>query len=204
MNLECANKLLKLIEEPPARTIFLLISEDLTSVIPTIKSRCQPVYIPPIAYRDMMKTIQDNYGLNNEDAQSVAHIANGSFIKAKELIETNDEVQLMTALFDRMMNATTSRKIKLIKNVAEELSRTGREVQKSFLIYSLRMFREYFVNNLKQSELIYLNRQELKMASQFSSTIHEQNIQTLLDEFSLAHKQIQENGNAKIIFLDLC
>ena len=204
MNLECANKLLKMIEEPPAHTIFLLISEDLDNVIPTIKSRCQPIYIRPIDNSDMIDAIRQNYNLTPSDAQSVAHIADGSYFKAIELIESNDEPQILLNLFNRMMSASFSKKIKEIKEIADELSRTGREVQKSFLIYSLRMFREYFVTNLNAPELVYLNRDEERLGKQYPNTINEANIEVLANEFSLAHRQIEQNGNAKIIFLDLC
>lgn len=204
MNIECANKLLKMIEEPPAHTVFLLISEDLDKVIPTIKSRCQPIYIKPIDHGDMIVAIQNNYNLTLSDAQSVAHIANGSYSKLIELVESGDDSKLFLNLFDKMMSASFSKKIKMIKEVADELSKTGREVQKSFLIYSLRMFREYFVNNLNVPELIYLNREEQRMGLQYSAAINETNIEVLAHEFSLAHRQIEQNGNAKIIFLDLC
>ena len=204
MNLECANKLLKLIEEPPARTIFLLISEDLDKVIPTIKSRCQPLYIKPIEYDDMIGAITNTYSLSLIDAQSVVHIANGSYSKAIQLIEADDSSQMLLNLFDKMMGAASSREIKFIKGIADELSKKGREVQKSFLTYSLRMFREYFVGNLNVPELVYLNRHEQQLRQQYPGTINERNIEVLAHEFSLAHKQIEQNGNAKIIFLDLC
>lgn len=204
MNLECANKLLKMIEEPPAHTIFLLISEDLDKVIPTIKSRCQPIYIRPIDNSDMINAIRNNYNLTENDAQSVAHIANGSYFKAMELIESNEDSQMLLDLFNRMMSAAFSKNIKLIKEAADELSKTGREVQKGFLMYSLRMFREYFVSNLNVPELVYLNRIEKQLGQQYAVAIHEGNIETLAHEFSLAYRQIEQNGNAKIIFLDLC
>ena len=204
MNLECANKLLKLIEEPPARTIFLLISEDMDKVIPTIKSRCQPIYVKPIEHEAMMKSIINKYSLSQNDAQSVAHIANGSFSKAIDLIVADKESQILLKLFDKMMSAAASRNIKLIKKAADDLSKTGREAQKNFLIYALRMFREYFVSNLNVPEIVYLNRNEHQLSQQYSAVINEANIEILADEFSLAHKQIEQNGNAKIIFLDLC
>ena len=134
----------------------------------------------------------------------MAHIANGSYSKAIELIEAADDSQVFLQLFDKMMSATSSRRIKQIKEVADELSKTGREVQKSFLIYCLRMFREYFVSNLNAPELVYLNRQEQQLRQRYSAAINETNIEVLTQEFSLAHKQIEQNGNAKIIFLDLC
>lgn len=204
MNLECANKLLKLIEEPPARTVFLLISEDMDKVIPTIKSRCQPIYVKPIEQDAMVEAIIDRFSLSESDAISVAHIAKGSFSKAIDLIVADKDSQNMLNLFDKMMSAATSRNIKLIKKAADDLSKTGREAQKTFLIYSLRMFREYFVNNLNVPEIVYLNREEQKLSRQYSVAINEKNIETLANEFSLAHRQIEQNGNAKIIFLDLC
>lgn len=204
MNLECANKLLKMIEEPPARTIFLLISEDLDKVISTIKSRCQPIYVKPIEYQDMIAAITNNYNLTLSDAQSVAHIASGSYSKAIELVEAGDDTQVLLGLFEKMMNASSSRKIKMIKEVADQLSKTGREIQKNLLIYSLRMFREYFVSNLNTPELVYLNRHEQRLAQKYAAAINTTNIEVLAHEFSLAHRQIEQNGNARIIFLDLC
>ena len=204
MNLECANKLLKLIEEPPAKTVFLLISEDLKRVITTIRSRCQPIHIRAIEHDMMIDAIRSNYNLSLNDAQSVAHIANGSFSKVIEIIESSEESKILLNLFNKMMTASFSKRIKSIKEIADELSKTGREVQKSFLIYSLRMFREFFVNNFKVSEIVYLNKDEQSLGMQFSSSIHEGNIEVLVNEFSLAYKQIEQNGNARIIFLDLC
>ncbi len=204
MNLECANKLLKMIEEPPAQTVFLLVSEDLEKVIPTIQSRCQPIYIRAIEHDIMIDAIRSNYNLSQSDAQSVAHIANGSYSKVIEIVESNSDSKFILSLFNKMMMASASKNIKSIKEIADEISKTGREVQKSFLIYSLRMFREFFVSNFKVNELIYLNRDEQNVGLQFSSLIHEGNIEDLSKEFSLAHKQIEQNGNAKIIFLDLC
>lgn len=204
MNLECANKLLKMIEEPPANTIFLLISEDLEKVIPTIQSRCQPIFIRAIEQLEMIAAIELNYNLEHNDAQSVAHIANGSYSKVIEIIESNEDSRSLLDFFYRMMSACSSRKIKSIKEIADDISKSGRETQKSFLIYSLRMFREFFINNLKVPELVYLNKDEVRLGHHFSSDIHECNIESLVEEFTLAHRQIEQNGNAKIIFLDLC
>ena len=134
MNLECANKLLKMIEEPPANTVFLLISEDLEKVIPTIQSRCQPIFIRAIEQPEMIAAIESNYNLEHSDAHSVAHIANGSYSKAIEIIESNEDSRFLLDLFYRMMNACSSKKIKSIKEIADDISKTGREVQKSFLL----------------------------------------------------------------------
>ncbi|MDR1742860.1 MAG: DNA polymerase III subunit [Dysgonamonadaceae bacterium] len=204
MHESCANKLLKMIEEPPANTIFLLVSEDTENVLTTIWSRCQPLHIRTIETEEMLSAIQSNFGLDDENAGSVAHIANGSFLKAIEIIQSSDEIVYFFNLFKEMMRASVSRNIKAVKAIASELAGIGREAQKSFLQYSLRLFREYFVSNLHELEIVYLNPDESEFGVRFSPFINERNIETLNDEFSTAYHQIEQNGNAKIIFLDLC
>ncbi len=200
----CANKLLKMIEEPPNNTIFLLVSEDLENVLQTIQSRCQPLNIKAIEYDEMVASIQTVYGLQNEDATSVARIAGGSFLKAINIIQSADDNKYFFSLFKEMMRSSVSRNIKAIKAVASEIASIGRETQKSYLLYCLRLFREFFICNLNEPEMVYLNAEELTFGERFAPFINEKNIQPFSDEFQLAYRQIEQNGNAKIIFLDLC
>lgn len=200
----CANKLLKMIEEPPEHTVFLLVSEDRENVLQTIWSRCLPLHIRAIEHNEMTAAIQQQYGLERTEAGSYARIANGSFTKAIELIASSDETKYFFELFVKMMRASVSGNIKAIKAIAGELADIGREMQKSYLLYALRMFREYFVSNLREPEMIYLNEDERQFGERFAPYINERNIEAFNEEFSLAHRQIEQNGNAKIIFLDLC
>lgn len=204
MQTACANKLLKMIEEPPANTVFLLVSEDTENVLSTIWSRCQPLHIRAIEREEMIRALQSEFGLDSEDAQSVAHIANGSFGKALSIIRSSDETGYFFGLFKEMMRASVSRNIKAVKAIATELAGIGREAQKSYLQYCLRLFREFFIYNLKTPEISYLNAEETEFGVRFSPFVNTKNIETLNDEFSLAYRQIEQNGNAKIIFLDLC
>lgn len=204
MHEACANKLLKMIEEPPQHTVFLLVSEDMENVLQTIRSRCQPLHIRAIEQSEMVAAISRKMGLDAESAKAVAHIANGSFSRAMEIVQSTDETKYFFDLFKKMMRASVSRNITSVKEVALELAGIGREMQKSFLLYSLRMFREYFVSNLHQPEMVYLNSEEWQFGERFAPFINEKNIQEFTEEFSLAHRQIEQNGNAKIIFLDLC
>lgn len=204
MHEACANKLLKMIEEPPDNTVFLLVSEDTEHVLPTIWSRCQPLHIRPVEQEEMVSAIRSNFGLDQENAESVAHIAGGSFLKAVEIVQSSDETGYFFNFFKEMMRASVSRNIKGIKAIASQLAGIGREAQKSFLQYSLRLFREYFVHNLREPEIVYLNRDESEFGTRFSPFVNERNIEALNDEFSLAYRQIEQNGNAKIIFLDIC
>lgn len=204
MHEACANKLLKMIEEPPQNTIFLLVSENAENVLQTIQSRCQPLQIRSIERQEMTSAIQRTFGLETSDALSVAHIANGSFSKAIEIIQSSGETAYFFELFVSMMRASVSRNITAVKAVSGEIARIGREMQKSFLLYCLRMFREYFINNLNAPDMVYLNDEETKFGIRFSPFINEKNIEALNEEFSLAYRQIEQNGNARIIFLDLC
>lgn len=204
MHEACANKLLKMIEEPPQSTLFLLVSEDVENVLQTIQSRCQPLHIRSIEHDEMVSAIQQKLGLAHSDALSVAHIANGSFSKAIEMVQSSGETKYFFELFVSMMRASVSKNIKDIKTVSAEIAGIGREMQKSFLSYCLRMFREYFINNLNAPEMVYLNDEESQFGARFSPFVNEKNIEMLDHEFSLAYRQIEQNGNARIIFLDLC
>lgn len=204
MHVACANKLLKMIEEPPANTVFLLISEDRENVLQTIWSRCQPINIRSIEKVEIVSAINSKFNLSLDEANSIAHIANGSYTSALKMIESSDDNRYLYELFVNMMRSSVSGNIKAIKEAANEIAGIGREMQKSFLLYSLRMFREYFVNNLGEPEMVYLNDYEEQFGERFSPFINEKNIEDFSEEFTTAYRQIEQNGNARIIFLDLC
>src|SRR5690554_1250515 len=204
MHLACANKLLKMIEEPPEHTVFILVAEDTENVLQTIWSRCQPLHVRAIETEEMADALQRNFSLDREHAQSAARIARGSYTKAVEMVQSSDENDYFFDLFVQMTRASFSRNIKKIKEVAGEIAGIGRERQKTFLLYALRMFREYFVSNLNEPSMVYLNGDEQRFGERFAPFINEKNIEGLYEEFSLAHRQVEQNGNAKIIFLDLC
>jgi len=101
MHEACANKLLKIIEEPPSNTVFLLVSEEPNEVLPTIQSRCQPLHIGAIEENEMVDIIESKYRFSKKDASAVAHVANGSFTKAISIIESTDENRFFFDLFKK-------------------------------------------------------------------------------------------------------
>ncbi len=204
MHESCANKLLKMVEEPPPHTVFLLVSEDREQVLQTIWSRCQPLQIGAIEMEEMVKAIERAFTIDHPQAVDCARIANGSFTRAYELIHSTEERAYQFDLFKEMMRASVSRNIKAIKVVAANLAGMGRDRQKNYLLYALRLFREYFMSNLNLPEIVYLNSEEQQFGARFAPFINEENIEAFVEEFSLAHRQIEQNGNARIIFLDLC
>lgn len=204
MHESCANKLLKILEEPYERTLFILVSDAPDQIITTIQSRCQRINIHNIPEQEIIEALQSDYNITPEDSKTVAHIANGSFLKAMETISLDEENKFYFALFVRMMRSSYARSIKDIKSIANDIATVGRERQKNFLEYCQRMIREYFISNLKQPDIVYLNSEEANFGIRFAPFINERNIVDFSDELSLAQRHIEQNVNAKMVFFDLC
>lgn len=204
MHEACANKLLKIIEEPYDKTVFILVSNTPDQIITTIQSRCQRINIHNITETAIVESLKSGYNITSEDAASVAHIANGSYLKAIETISLDEEYKFFFNLFVQMMRASYARSIKDIKTIANEIATVGRERQKNFLVYCQRMIREYFVSNLRHSEMVYLNQDENRFGTRFAPFINEKNIIDFTAELALAERHIEQNVNAKMVFFDLC
>ena len=204
MHESCANKLLKIIEEPTDNTIFLLVSDTPDNIITTIQSRCQRINVHGVAESDIVQALESEYNILPDDATTVAHLSKGSYLKAVETISLNEEHKFFFNLFVQMMRASYARNIKEIKTIGNELAAIGRENQKSFLIYSQRMVREYFVSNLHQPEITYLAQDEANFGIRFAPFINERNIVGFMDELALAERHIEQNVNATMVFFDLC
>lgn len=202
MHQVCANKLLKLLEEPPEKTIFLLVSENTEMILPTILSRTQRLNIPKIDASCIANALQQKYGIQKLDSYSIAHMANGNFIKALEAIHLNEEKQLFFELFVSLMRLSYQKKIREMKLWSEEVAVMGREKQKNLLEYCQSMIRENFIFNLKQKELTYMTVNEESFASRFSPFVNERNIIGIMDELSKAQQHIEQNVNAKMVFFD--
>ncbi|MEN9919434.1 MAG: hypothetical protein RL662_1870 [Bacteroidota bacterium] len=204
MHEACANKLLKIIEEPYDNTLFILVSDSPDQIITTIQSRCQRINIHKIAGAEIILALESDYNITPHDAATVAHIANGSYLKAIETLSLDEENKFFFNLFVQMMRSSYAKSIKDIKHIANEIASVGREKQKNFLVYCQRMIREYFISNLKHPEMVYLNTEESNFGNRFAPFINERNIVDFSDELGLAQKHIEQNVNAKMVFFDLC
>lgn len=149
------------------------------------------------------EALQRRYSLGQQDADAVAHIANGNFIKALETIQLSEENQYFFDLFVRLMRLAYGRKIKDLKVWSEEAADMGREKEKRFLAYTQRMLRENYIYNLHIPEISYLNSREEQFSTRFAPFIHERNIISLMNELSRAESDISQNANGKIVFFDL-
>jgi len=214
MHETCANKLLKILEEPPEKTVFLLVSNEPDQLITTILSRTQHVHIPRLSESEISNTLLRNNNLEIEpdDAQYAAHIANGSYLAALSVLNEGDENKQNLERFIMIMrlawqvgNKKDHASLKTLRKWSDEmaLASMGRERQKNFLSYAQRMTRENFIRNLQQPELNYQTAQEANFSYKFSPFINERNVEDLMAEFALAERQIEQNVNAKMIFFDL-
>ncbi len=203
LHLSCANKLLKIIEEPPAKTAILMVSEQPDLVLGTIQSRTQRLTIPKILPNDIAQAMQERYGLSPEDAKYVAHLANGNYLRAIETISVNEETQFFLEQFKTIMRNSWKRDVKAMKAQADMLASIGREKQKNFLAYCQRLIRENFIYRFQAPELNYMNRDEATFAVKFSPFVNERNVIDLMDELANAEIHISQNVNAKMVFFDL-
>ncbi len=214
MHLACANKLLKFLEEPPAKTVFLLVSDRPETIISTILSRAQQIFIPPLATEDIIAALQTDEQTSNakQDVQHIARIANGSYLKAKNLWLDRQEQQQYFETFKNIMrdawmvgNKRNYASLKTLRKLSEDIAQSsyGRERQKGFLVYAQHMLRENFILNLQETELNYLDQQEMAFSENFSAFIHAGNIEALMYEFNLAQRHIEQNVNARMVFFDL-
>jgi len=205
MHQATSNKLLKLIEEPPDKTLFLLVSEEPDKIIPTILSRCQLIKIPPFISSDIEKYLVQKLGLASDKATDIARVSNGNIIRAIELCENEDYSLANLDRFKSLMRFAWKRDIISIINWSEDISATGRESQKNFISFSLRILRENLMLSIGQlkNKLVFLAGEEAAFSGNFHPFITPDNIYSLTDEFNLVYSHIEANGNAKIIFLDL-
>jgi len=203
MNQECANKILKLLEEPPTQTVFLLVCEEPELLLETIRSRTQRIDIRRIRVEDIEQALISRRGIEPDDARRIAHSANGSWQKALETLDTDNENQQFFELFVQLMRMAYKRDVKGFKLWSEQVAAFGRERQKRFLTYSSRMVRENFMYNFGKPELCYMSREEEDFAKNFARFINEANIVEISELLARAQRDIGQNANAKVVFYDL-
>ena len=199
----CANKLLKVIEEPPQNTIILMVSETPDQVLGTILSRAQRINVKAILAQDIAQSMISKFGLSADDAKHIAHLSCGSFIKAMEAISLGEENKFFLEQFKSMMRNSWARNVKDMKNMADVMAGIGRERQKNFLAYCQHLIRENFMYRFQTPELNYMNLDESGFAVKIAPFVNERNVIDIMKELDKAEKHISQNVNAKMVFFDL-
>jgi len=209
MNTECANKILKLVEEPPEKTVLLLLTEDEQSILGTIQSRCQKLHIPLLAEADIYTELINNQNITTNLAKKVAHQSNGDFNKALHTIakDTNDAAFENLFVFwvrTAFMAKGNKSAINDLMDWSENIAKEGRETQKKFLGYCLEVFRQALLKNYKADSLLFFESHDGKFSlEKFAPFVHQNNIFEITKALEEAEYHIERNGNGKIIFTDL-
>ena len=203
MNITSANKLLKLLEEPPSQTVFLLVSEEPERLLETIRSRVQRFDVHRIDTPDMEQALISRRGLDADMAQRVAHTACGNWLKAMEELDSDSENRQFFDLFVNLMRQAYMREMKGLKNWSDNVAGLGREKQRRMLTYFLHLVRENFMFNFQQPALNYMTQEEEKFSQHFARFINERNVVEMAEMLQRTHRDIGQNANAKIQFFNL-
>lgn len=208
MNIAAANKLLKLIEEPPQKTIFLLITENEEQILTTIKSRCQALHFPDLSAQDISNTLIVNHQVSENEASRIAHQAEGNFNKALHLLQNDASDLIFEEWFVSWIRTAFKAKgnaavVQQLIEWSDAIAKTGRETQKRFLEYCLQFFRQALLLNYKSNKLVFMETKTGFDLSKFAPFVHAGNILDIEKELNDAIYHIERNGNAKIILLDI-
>ena len=214
MHSTCANKLLKILEEPPEKTVFLMVSNEPDQIITTILSRTQHIHIPRLQEEEIIQALlkNDDLDIERDAASYAANIGNGSYLSALAVLNEGDENKQNFERFVMIMrlawqvgNKKDHASLKTLRKWADDMAAAavGRERQRNFLVYAQRMTRENFIRNIQQPTLNYLTSFESDFSQRFSVFINERNVEDLMSEFALAERHIDQNVNAKMVFFDL-
>ncbi len=203
MRPEAANKLLKIIEEPFEDTLFILVSNDDSRLLPTIFSRTQRFNMRPLSGNEISRHLAQRRGVDSLIADAASRIAEGSVARAEELACHPDEIMEFSSLFKEIMRMAYALKAAALKTLSERCAAMGREKLMRFLAYCARMVRENFIYNLSLPPLSLLTPDEEEFSVRFAPFIHEGNVEGLSNEISRAAADISRNANGKIVMFDL-
>ena len=209
LNIAASNKLLKLIEEPPNKTVFILIAEHEEQIINTIRSRCQVLHFPPLSQNDIKSGLINQYNISETEANKLANQANGNYNKACDLVYKDTEDSQFETWFIFWIRAAFKAKgnksaIHDLISWSEDIAKTGRETQKQFLNFCLDFFRQALLLNYSAKELVFMETKTKGFSlEKFAPFVHNNNILDISNELQDAIYHIERNGNSKIILTDL-
>lgn len=202
MNEPAANKLLKLLEEPADDTVFILVSDNAASILPTIRSRCRPIEVLRLDDASVAAVLESRLGMDSADAMAVAHVAAGDVNVALRSADATSVSRMFFDHFVRLMRLAYQRDVKALKQWSVDITSLGREQQIKFYDYCRRLIRENFVYRLKVPSLTYLTREEELFSQRFARFITERNAEAIMRNMDEAARDIAGNANGRIVNFD--
>ena len=209
MNTACANKILKLVEEPPQKTVLLLLTEHEEHILGTIQSRCQKLQFPLLPENVISSQLIEDKGVEGKKAKKISSLSNGDYHQALNLLNNlGDDAVFENWFVDWVRTAFKAKgnkdSINALISWSEEIAKQGRETQKKFLGYCQETFRQALLKNYKADSLLFFDAPNTKFSiEKFAPFVHQNNIFEISEALETAAYHIERNGNAKIIFTDL-
>lgn len=202
MNLEVSNKLLKLFEEPPKGTIFLLVSENIGRLLPTITSRLQTIKVPDFTNEDIVNYFGVEM-MSLEKAKQLRNLADADLGKIIDIVNEKEDNLDFFQDFSSWMRLCYKMDVGEISKWVDNIAGKGRKQQKLFLSYAIKMARECLIYNFASKSLLKTNENELAFLTKFSPFIHEENSILIIEKLEESIKAVNRNANAKILFFEL-
>lgn len=202
MRTECANRLLKMIEEPYEDTLLLFVSNNPENILPTIYSRVQRIRMKRLPDELVAGYLSQEFATDFQTSRAIAGLAEGSCSKAVRLLDVETDNVLFLDYFKQLMRLAYNRDVRSLKIWSEEVADFKREKSCSFLAYVSRMIRENFIYNIGNRNLNYMTRDEETFSSKFCPFVNERNVNGIINETDRASADIARNANAKIVLFD--
>ncbi len=203
MNNATANKLLKILEEPPEKTVFLLVSQNPEQLLATIQSRVQMVNLKPIKQSVLAKALIEKHGIDAKQAETVSKIAQGNYLEAQRLLGDNEVRAFNQDMFIKWMRFLWQKEFLELMQWSESMSAVGRERMMQFFKYGLHVFRESLVLNYSDPSIQMSGGSELAFINKFSPYVNELNAIEMVSLFEEAEYHISRNANPRILIMDV-
>lgn len=203
MNEVAANNLLKIIEEPPEQTLFILVAESASSILPTILSRTQLIKVPALGDEDLLQVLVQKHHLPEEESHNICMLAEGNYWAARSLVMDLEDSGYSMQTFRAWMLLCHKKNIPGLLDWVDDSAKLTREQQKNFVRYALHIFRQCIIGSYTDNELLRAREDERDFIAKFAQFVHGINILPLMEEFNKAHYFLERNGNPKLIFINL-
>lgn len=205
MNTQASNKILKVLEEPPEKTLFILIARSQEQLLPTIISRTQLIKIPRLLDSEILTALRQELGADELEANVITPLADGNWNEAARILFSEEAAREQTEEYLQWMRSCFGydKKISDLLKMGDQFADKKREKQKMFLQFGLHITRECLMLNLGENKLVRLNEKDKELFVKFSQFIHPVNSNAISEALSEAYYHIERNANPKILFLDL-
>jgi len=202
MHHDAIPKILKILEEPPEKTLFILLTEDPNNILKTITSRTQLVKLKPLDDSSISNYLKSNFNLPQERIDSLVHVADGNFKNLLPILANNEEPNPYFDIFRQMMLLAYGRDFAKMRGNADKVSKMGRENIKQLLYFGLKTVRMCMYQSLGSTNLIKASGQELDFIKKFSKFVHYNNAPEITDVLNDSIFHITRNVNGKIVIMD--